>query len=740
MGGEKRKRTSQVETDYYENNENEFTGNIRRIHSIESSKEDLGNIDASEQLIQDLLKYYPEEIQSTIRSLCRKYGSSRFQEIFQLANTIGSNTNSIPYLQVIGMPGTGKYSLVKDMLKKNDSIFGYMNGAYTKWLCNSKGGCINRISIENLFVKPVEQIRKKLIKKGIFNSKKRRSRIGLFESELESSSSANNIIEFIDELRLIKKEYTEYLQKHKSKGDSDLDDDLNSGGSTYNGEIEEVDKVKSRSIFLIVKDVTTISKNRPDLLLTLIKLHEHLRDVLILPAKKEKFIININFSLIFIDNYGIPEDFFCSHSPFPVIWFSNYNDIQSFDIMANLRLNTDIKNIDLNYEILKVYDRKSSQSFLVNTLLNSYIKGSVDFILKTDTNSNGIKLNLLKDDTNKQSFIPIDILYSIWTEFIAEIITILHPYLRSDFREIIFKVQCLWPVFLLPLVSGELFFTVNENYEDEVYSIVQTLLNRFKRHYGTLTKNIYSRFLPELFQGDLISSNINTNGILNYEFLKNVSQINMPYFTKLLLVSAYVASKVSKKDDKTLFHNLVSSKLKSKRGRRKINKQSSEKVKSRNKEAFSLIRWIAIADCIALHITGKQGIELSVPILEQINEIVRLGLVIPVSGKWSQLVLAKGDVGGPLFNISPLQDLTLGQNIGLEVAMYKQGNTGFNYCYGLNGSSNPASTNNLKLTYLESPINMEDPRALYVMQAPSEMIETFSIEIGVVLKEIIPEN
>ncbi|KAH8585202.1 ORC5 like AAA+ ATpase [Cryptosporidium sp. chipmunk genotype I] len=739
MCNEKRKRASRVEGKDCENIENEFMGNIRGIDSIESSKGDLGNIDANEQLIKNSLKYYPEEIQPTIHSLCRKYGSSRFQEIFQLANTIGSNINSIPYLQVVGMPGTGKYSLVKDMLKKNDSVFGYMNGTYTKWLCNSKGGSINKISIENLFIKPIEQIRKKLIKKGIFNSKKRKSRIGFFESDLESSSSANNIIEFIDELRLIKKEYSEYLKRHNSEGDSNLDDDLNIERSTNDGEIEQADRVKSRSIFLIIKDVTTISKNRPDLLLTLMKLHEHLRDVIILPAKKENFVTNVNFSLIFIDNYGIPEDFFCSHTPFPVIWFSSYNDIQSFDIMANLRLDTDIKSIDPNDKISKVYDRKNSQSLLVNTLLTSYVKGSVDFIPKTETNSSGIKLNLLKDDTNKQNIISIELLYSIWTEFIAEIITVLHPYLKSDFKEIIFKVRSLWPVFLLPLVSGELYFTRNENYGEEVYSVTQTLLNRFKRHYAALTKNIYSHFLPELFQGDLISNNINTSGILNYGFLKNVSQINMPYFTKLLLVSAYVASKVPKKDDKTLFHNLVASKLKSKKAKRKNNKQSSEEVESRNKEAFSLLRWIAIADCIALHITGKQGIELSVPILEQINDIVRLGLVIPVSGKWSQLVLSKGDVSGPLFNISPLQDLTLGQNIGLEIAMYKQGNAGFNSCSGLNNSYGSTS-NNLKLTYLESPINIEDPRALYIIQAPNEMIEAFSIEIGVILKEIIPEN
>lgn len=740
MSGEKRKRESKTKLIDSENNEGELTCSAREFHSIESSKGDLGDLDASEQVIQTSLRYYPEEVQPVIHSLCRKYGSSRFREIFQLANTIGSDTNSLPYLQVLGMPGTGKYSLVRDMLKMSGSVFGYVNGAYTKWLCHSKGGCVNKISVENLFIRPIEQIRKKLIKKGVISAKKRRSRVGLLESELESpSTSANNIIEFVDELRLIKKEYSEYLQRQQDG----LDGETNSeGGSTNDGEDERAGPARSRCIFLIVKDVTTISKNGPDLLLTLMRLHEHLRDVMVLPAK-ERLTVRVNYCVIFIDHFGIPEDFFCTHLPFPVVWFSSYSDIQSFDIMANLRLGSDIREMRSHTEAKPtVCDRKSSQSVLVNTLLSSYVKGSIDFIPRSDEAGKGfagggcIRLNLLErtGDADKQSLIPIEVLHSIWTEFVAEMTTMLHPYIRSDFREIVFKVNNLWPVFLLPLVSGELYFTGSLDDGDEVHSITQTLLKLFKRHYGVLARNVYSHYLPELFQGDLISNSKNASRVLNYGFLKNASQVNMPYFTKLLLVSAYVASKVPKKDDKTLFRSLVASKLNSKRGHKKTKRQREEKGESRRREAFSLIRWIAVADCIALHITGSQGIDLSVPIFEQIGDIVRLGLVIPVSGKWSQLVLSRGETGGPLHSISPLQDLSIGQNLGVEISMYRQGGFGFN------SSATSVHANHWKLTHSESPINMEDPRTLYIIQAQSDMIEAFSAEIGVILSEVIPAS
>lgn len=744
MSGKKRKRTSKTEPRDSES-ESELTCNAANgSQRIDSSEGDLGDVDVNEQIIQSSLRYYPEEVQPVIHSVCSKYGSSRFREIFQLANTIGSHTNSLPYLQVLGMPGTGKYSLVRDMLKMSGSVFGYVNGAYAKWLCHSKGGCVNKISVENLFIRPVEQIRRKLTKKGVFSTKKRRSRVGLFEGEPESpSTSANSIIEFVDELRLIKKEYSEYLQRQNGG----LEDETSSGGgSTKDGEEEEEEdggrRVVSRCIFLIVKDVTTISKSRPDLLLTLMKLHEHLRDVMVLPGRKERPVVRVNYCVIFIDNFGIPEDFFCTHSPFPVIWFSSYNDVESFDIMANLRLGSDVKEMPPHTEeVRKACCRRNSRSILVNSLLSSYVKGSIDFLPGSEaggeaaSGGSGIRLNLLKEteDADKNNIIPIEVLHSMWTEYVAELTVVLHPYIKSDFREVVFKILNLWPVFLLPLVSGELYFTRSTDIADQVHLVTQALLKLFKRHYGVLTRNFYSHYLPELFQGDLISNNKNASGVLNYGFLKNVSQVNMPYFTKLLLISAYVASKVPKKEDKTLFRSLVASKLSSRRGRRRPRKQGSEKDDSRRREAFSLIRWIAIADCIALHITGSQGIDLSVPIFEQISDIVRLGLVIPVSGRWSQLVLSRGEAGGQLNNISPVQDLSIGQNIGVEIAMYRQGSFGFS-------NSSYVSTNHLKQTHSEPPINIEDPRTLYILQAPSDMIETFSVEVGVILNEVIPEN
>ncbi|KAJ1605121.1 ORC5 like AAA+ ATPase [Cryptosporidium canis] len=743
MSGEKRKRTSRGESRDCEQDEGEPRTSMRGFHSIESSKDDLVGVDANEQVVEDSVRYYAEEIRPTIRSLCRKYGSSRFQEIFQLAGTIGSQVNPVPYLQVLGMPGTGKYSLVRDMLRLSGSVFGYINGSYTKWLCGQRGGSLHKISVDNLFMRPVEQIRRKLVKSGIFSARRRKSGGGQLEGELEGfSASTCSIIDFVEELRLIRREYSEYL--HKNSGDSDDQDSVvNSESSTNEGgagaDAETGSRTESRHIFLVVKDVTAISKNRPDFLLTLMRLHEHLRDVEVLPAKRERFTANVGFCVIFIDNFGIPEDFFCSHTPFPVIWFSSYGDIQTFDILANLRLNSDIREVGPGGEALRQCDRSNARSILVNTLLRSYVKGSIDYVPKSGTDPSGIRLNLTGGD-DKHSFIPMEALQYIWTEFVAELTTLLHPYIKSDFREIIFKTSNLWPVFLLPLVSGQLYLTRSADFDYQVNSVTQNLLKLFKRHYGSLTKNVYSHYLPQLLQGDLISSSENSGKILNYGFMKSDSQVSMPYFAKLLLVSAYVASKVPKKDDKTLFNSLVASKVRSRRGRRRPRQGATGGEESKKRESFSLIRWLAVADCIALHITGDHGIELSVPIFEQISEIVRVGLVIPATGRWSQLILSRGELGGPLHNISPLQDLSVGQNIGVEMAMYRQGSHGLNSCPGFSHSAYSAYSSSLKLSNPESPINMEDPRALYMLQAPFDMIEAFSVEIGVILSEVIPES
>ncbi|KAF7456212.1 putative origin recognition complex subunit 5 [Cryptosporidium felis] len=705
---------------------------------VNSAKDNLENLDFNESVIQSAVEFYPEEIRPTVYSLCKKYGNSRFEEIFQLVNTIGSQTNSVPYLQVLGMPGTGKHSIVMDLLKKNGSVYGFIDGTYAKWLSHPKGSCMYKISVENLFVRPVEKIRKKLIKKNIFCNRRRKTKMDLLENELEDScTSANSIIEFIDELRLISREYVEFLQKEGHDEDEEAEDEVETQDSTRDGEMQPIE-VRSRCIFLVVKNVTTISKHRPDLLLTLIKLHEHLRDTLILPVKRENILAQVNFSVVFIDNYGIPEDFFSSHSPFPIIWFSSYNEAQCFDILANIRINKSIKDPDCQV-------KKSSKSIVIASLQASYRLGCIEIVDSPDSelSISGIKLKAVEDNGQKETFISIEVLNLIWIEFVAEIVTVLYPYLKSDFSEIIFKVKRSWPVFLLPLVAGEVYFRKQEFEqsfqfdEDEVHVVTQALLKRFKRHYNKMITNIYSHFLPELFQADLILSSNVSAGILNYGFPKDISQVSMPYFSKLLLVSAYVASKVDKKDDKMLFYNLVSSKLKTKKGRRRVKKQKQEDEEDVGREAFSLIRWLAVADCIALHITGSHGLDQSVPVLEQISDIVSLGFVVPIGGKWGQLTQPKGEICGALSEISPIQDLTIGQNIGIEMAIYRQNNGGTNSYFSsfINSSSGHSS----KLTYPEPPINIEDPRTLYIVQAPKAMIETFSTDIGIVLKEIIPE-
>lgn len=683
------------------NNENDSN-----LQNVESSREDQVNFD--ELLIQNGLRYYPKNLHSTIHYLCKKYGSSRYNEIFQLSNTIGNENNSLMYLQVVGMPGTGKYSIVKDFLKKNNSIFGFINGIYSKWLSNSKSGTLHKLSVDNIFVRPIEQIRKKMIKRGILKSKNKKLKSNLILNELDDSiNEVNNLIEFINELRLIKKEYIQALINEKQN-------------------VDDSEEIKSKCIFLLVKDVTTISKNRPDLLLTLLKLHEHLRDIQLFPIE-QKIQIYINFCVIFIDNNGIPEDLFCNHNPIPTIWFSAYNDLQCFNILVNLCINKNINYIDINNSFTL---ENNKNSIMFDSLKYSYRCEIIEFIKKNDEYL-GIKLLGINND-NFENFISTKFLLSIWTEFIAEMITVLYSYLKSDFQELFFKIKHLWPVFLLPIISGEINIIKQkliENYDNYIHELIQSLIKRFKRHYNSIIKNLYSHHIPDLFQGDLISTTNVSKRILNYGFLKNNSYIEMPYFSKLLLISAYVASKVSKKNDNKLFYNLVSSKLKSTKSKKKICQLKHIKDEKKEQESFSLIRWLAITDCIAYHITGSQGIDHSITILEQINDIIKLGFVIPIGIKNNKLIHGKNDIQNPLSIISPISDLNIGQNIGIEMIMYKQNrsfkNNNQNYNY------------NSKLTNIDSLINIEDPRTLYILQTPLSIIETFSMDVGIVLKEII---
>ncbi|KAH7647918.1 ORC5 like AAA+ ATpase [Cryptosporidium bovis] len=726
-----------------------------RFYSIESNSEEKTQSEFNELLIKNGLSYYSGGLKSTIYSLCKKYGSSRFHEIFQIANMIGSNENAVPYLQVLGMSGTGKYTLITDFLNKNKSIFGCIDGTYSKWLSNSsKGNTLHKISIDNLFVRPVEQIKKSLIQSGIISGKKKKPFIlseGEDECCYDSSVDVNTLKEFVDELRRIKKKYREYLLQNNTENECEGnlslekkdEENNNAKKRKFKEELDsglgEVNRQKfvTRNIFLVVKDVTTLSKNRPDFLLTLIKLHEHLRETILIPKTEEKKA-HVNFSVIFIDNNGIPEDFYCNHVPFPVIWFSAYNDVQCFDVIVNSRMNQSINDFNLGIPN-EGLDNNKKYKLMLDSLKESYRKEAIEFVKDNNGTDEfiGIRLLLIDDQCNNkdiESYMSAKMLDSIWKEYVAEMVTVLHPFLKSDFMELLFKIRISWPIFLFPVITGEILMSkrsLDNNYSEYINELIMSLIKRFKRHYNKLKTNIYSHVIPELFQGELLSGQNISNRALCYSFLRDQFRVEMSYFSKLLLVSAYIASKISKKDDKKLFHTLVASKLKTSKSKKRIkstNINNSCSDECENKP-FSLIRWLAIADCIALHITGTDGVDPTVLFFEQINNLVRLGFVIPVNGKWGQMVQTKGCVRGQLFDVSPISELTIGQNMGIEMTLFRQNNI---------FRSNSSHCNNTKMTNVESLVNMEDPRALYMTQIPESMIETFSMDIGILLKEIIP--
>ncbi|KAH8741751.1 hypothetical protein FG386_001325 [Cryptosporidium ryanae] len=720
-----------------------------RFHSIESNSEEKAQLEFNESLIKNGISYYSDKLRSAIYSLCKKYGSSRHHEIFQIANMIGSNENSVPYLQVLGISGTGKYTLITDFLNKNKSIFGCINGTYSKWLgSGSKGNTLHKISIDNLFVRPLEQIRRGLVENGVIHSKKRKSALvssqGDNECRFDSCSEVGTLKDFVDELRRIKKEFREHLLNSSTQNcgevcpDHEKKDKLSSkiGKRKVEGELvigTDGDKqFVTRNIFLVVRDVTTLSKNRPDFLLTLIRLHEHLRETILIPKYEEKKAY-VSFSVVFIDNNGIPEDFYCNHVPFPIIWFSAYNDAQCFDIIVNSRMSYKIDEISLD-TLSDNLDNDKKYKLMLDSLKESYRKEAIEFVNGRNIASKyiGVKLLLIGDKCNNkdvEDYISIEMLNLIWKEYVAEMITVLHPFLKSDFMELVFKIKVSWPIFLFPIITGEILMSkksLDNNYNEYISELVTSLIKRFKRHYSALKTNIYSHVIPELFQGELLSER-NLNKSLSYSFLKDQFGVEMPYFSKLLLVSAYIASKINKKDDKRLFHTLVSSKLKTNKSRKRTNKTTIKNSYSDECESkpFSLIRWLAIADCIALHISGTDGIDPTVSVFEQINNIVRLGFVVPANGKWGQTVQTKR----LLFDVSPISGLTVGNNMGIEMTTFRQNNI-----YGVNKSGN-----NIKIANIESQVNMEDPRALYMIQVPESIIETFSIDIGVLLKEVIPD-
>ncbi|OII76288.1 hypothetical protein cand_010460 [Cryptosporidium andersoni] len=665
------------------------------------------DVKSNEKLHNILKSNYLPQIQIALDKLYTKYGEPRLNEILKIANMIGYVENPVPYLQIIGMPGSGKFSIIRDFLLYSNFPFGIINGCYSKWLSNSKD-TFNKISADNIFLSPIQQLRKMLEKNGMKSLKRRRQTKteGLSDNEDIELGTTHKLIEFINQLRLLKREYTEYI---------------------YNNE----DSTTRKSIFLIVKDVSTIAKNRPDILVALLSLHEHLWDVLWLSKLNSRIRddVKVNVSVIFIDNIGIPDDLLCNHPQPPIIWFQSYSDIQCYKILTNAFNNSYILE-DLFDCVYLESDRTQTKGVVYNivtqSLKDSYSSDTLEIIMDDSNESYRIYLPLIKKKSEFiVDYIPKDILYVIWTEFVAEILTALYPYIRSNFKELLFIIQIMWPVALYPLCIGEVNISrsVLDGDSTTLHDTIQALILRLRRHFSIMIRNIGTHYISDLFQSDLILLK-NSRKILLYGSLIDSSHTDLPYFAKILLVAAYIASLVPRSNDKKLFLSLITLKLNSSKKRKKslyLNKKDNNKLS--NDGSFSLNRWLGIADCISLHISGKEGIEQSVSILEQVNNIVRLGLVLPLNSKWSQIVRSRGEKFGTLEQICPLSMLSIGDNMAITMASMR----------------NITKTPTIKLPSIETPINIDDPRSMYSLQAPKSMIETCAIDIGLLLNEIIPK-
>ncbi|EEA06580.1 uncharacterized protein CMU_012540 [Cryptosporidium muris RN66] len=664
------------------------------------------DVKSNEKLHNTLKSNYSPQIQIALDKLYTKYGEPRLNEILKIANMIGYVENPVPYLQIIGMPGSGKFSIIRDFLSYSNFPFGIINGCYSKWLSNSRD-TFNKISADNIFLSPIQQLRRILEKNGMKSLKRRRQTKteGLNDNEDIELGTTHKLIEFINQLRLLKREYTEYI---------------------YNNE----DSTTRKSIFLIVKDVSTIAKNRPDILVALLSLHEHLWDVLWLSKLNSRIRddVKVNVSVIFIDNIGIPDDLLCNHPQPPIIWFQSYSDIQCYKILTNAFNNSYILEDLFDCAYLES-DRTQTKGVVYNivtqSLKDSYSSDTLE-IMDDSNESYRICLPLIKKKSEFiVDYIPKDILYVFWTEFIAEILTALYPYIRSNFRELLFIIQIMWPIALYPLCIGEVNISrsVLDGDLTTLHDTIQALILRLRRHFSIMIRNIGTHYISDLFQSDLISLK-NSRKILLYGSLIDSSHTDLPYFAKILLVAAYIASLVPRSNDKKLFLSLITLKLNSSKKRKKslyLNKKDNQLS---NDGSFSLNRWLGIADCISLHISGKEGIEQSVSILEQVNNIVRLGLVLPLNSKWSQMVRSRGEKFGTLEQICPLSMLSIGDNMAITMASMR---------------NITKTSTTIKLPSIEAPINIDNPRSMYSLQAPKTMIETCAIDIGLLLNEIIPK-
>ncbi|SCM00699.1 origin recognition complex subunit 5, putative [Plasmodium chabaudi adami] len=684
------------ENDGNDTKENEDTDEQNSLYD-----EELNEI-IDEEYFKEIIPAIPRDILGTYITCLKTCGFEREVQLDRMINLLGDLRDPISVIQVLGLPGMGKTKVVKSFIKLLNVPYAYVNCLMAVYQSGkSAKNAIYHTILKDLSVsllKEFDEYKKfnnitdyqydptKLVPNHVSNTDvffstlhkllsftpENEFNLQKNDKEIKGNDKRGKNIKINEKGKHNKLDKAgKRSQDISSAEKKQLEDEQNNTKKNrikiYSNKNYYKDKLYDRSVVFILDNIRYLVRTHPDLFYALTRIHEYIKGPYNDLSKANKTTRGL--CVILINRSPLPDEIFDGLPQPPTVWFDSYTSDMCKNILYRLYST-------MCFESLLTYNDKDLKIYY--TTNNNQGSTGKEFVIK--------KNNVVLEN---------DVIYDIWCRYIDYIINVSYKDYKSDFHELLFICSHMWPLFIKPIIDGTL---------EPIVENMNALQRNIDTHIRVATYNHASHFTFEL-----------TDSVfLNQTNLKN--KIDLSFYSKILLLGAYLASRNSPLTDKRFFNATVKGgafNLPKKRKTRNSNESILTLIGQSIPKIFTFIRWLCLTDCLLVCFFDEQLI-LNSLICQQINSLIQLGFVSYYTPN----------------NLSCLVRNSLMNGVQWS---------GFCGSTLLNSANNFAFLNNSVFCETNNSITYDplDPYTKLTIQVPEETIRTISKELKIPLDELI---
>ncbi|GAB64943.1 origin recognition complex subunit 5, partial [Plasmodium cynomolgi strain B] len=512
------------------------------------------------------------------------FGFEREVQLHRLVNLLGDLRDPISVIQVLGLPGMGKTKVVKSFVKLKNVPFAYVNCLMALYQSGkSAKNVIYHTILKELSTNLLHEFEEYKSSNGFTNYSHDPTK--LVPNHVSNTDVFFNVLHKLLSFRPedgrggggdpSPGKKRRHGGKQQRQGGSGNTSEESTNGMTSTKHHLHKDKLYDRSVVIILDNVRYLVRTHPDLFYALTRIHEYIRGPYNDMTKANKTTRGL--CIILINRSPLPDEIFDGLPQPPTVWFDSYTADMCKNILYRL-YNT------MCFESLLTYNDKDLKIYCVK-------ENKTEFLIKRN--------NVILDN---------EVICDIWYRYVDYIINVSYKDYKSDFHELLFICAHMWPLFIKPILEGTL---------EPIVENMNALQRNIDTHIRVATYNHASHFTFELID----------SVFLNENNLKN--KIDLSFYSRVLLVGAYLASRNLPLTDKRFFNATVKGgafTLPKKRKGRSKNESILTLIGQAIPKNFTFIRWICLTDCLLVCFFNEK-LTLNSLICHQINTLIQLGFI-----------------------------------------------------------------------------------------------------------------